>query len=94
MLTFNLLAKIVRISIQPSRYKSAESNLLGDKKGLQHWNQVVVWVIHQYTYVSLPAISMQYVVCVPGKSWRPQEPFKNQLDTGAKKTMKSVFVES
>ena len=36
---------------QPSRYKIAESNLLADEKGPQHWIQVFVWVIHLYFYI-------------------------------------------
>ena len=36
---------------QPSRYKSAKSNLLADEKGPHHWNQVVFLAIHLYLYI-------------------------------------------
>ena len=36
----------VEILTHQSGYKIVESNLLGDKKGLKHWNLVVVWVIN------------------------------------------------
>ncbi len=41
----------LEILTQQSRCKKAESNLLSDEKGLQHWFQVVVWIIHLYLYI-------------------------------------------
>ena len=39
------------ILTQSSRNKRAESNLLADEKGPQHWIQVIVWVIHLFLYI-------------------------------------------
>ena len=53
------------ILTQPSRYKTAESNLLADEKGPQHWIQLVVWVIHLYLYIyyyESPAPELKQIV--------------------------------
>ena len=42
------------IFTQPSHYKKAENNLLADKKGPQHWIQLVIRInIHLYLYIYL-----------------------------------------
>ena len=62
--TFNKVVEYQHIASQtlkkPSNYcKRAESNLLADEKGLQHWIQVAIWIIYHYLYLYI-----YYIPCV------------------------------